>query len=92
VLQGFMQGNKKLTLGNFAFIFTSKEKALQAFAEKQYPGRGYDLFFAKTNSVRALLNDQTSITLRNKAAHDEVLSKEDARNGREWALNILRHL
>jgi hypothetical protein len=92
VLQGFMEGTKKLTLGNFSFFFTSKEKALQRFTEQQYPGRGQALFFDKTAGVRALLNDQTSIALRNKAAHDEVLSKEEARNGREWALSVLRYL
>jgi len=92
VLQGYMAGKKKLTLGNFAFIFTSQEKALRAFADKQYPGQGQALFFDKSNGVRALLNDQASLDLRNKAAHAELLSKEDARNGRDWALAILKFL
>ena len=38
--KAYMKGKKKLTLGNFSYIFTSKEKALQAFAEHQYPGKG----------------------------------------------------
>lgn len=92
VLQKFMDGDGKLTLGNFAYFFTSSEKALLRFVEQQYPGRGQSLFFDKMAGVRALLNNQENIDLRNKAAHSEVLSKEDARNGRQWALAILRHL
>jgi hypothetical protein len=91
-LQKFVQGKKHLTLGSFPIILTSKEKALAAFAERQYPGRGRDIFFDKSNGVRALLMDQTNIALRNAAAHSEALGKEEAHKARDWAIAILRYL
>jgi hypothetical protein len=88
-LRGFMAGERHLTLGSFAYILTSKEKALAAFAEQQYPGRGEAVFFDKTGGVRALLMDETAVGLRNAAAHSEALSKAEARQARAWALEIL---
>ena len=82
----FLAGERKLTLGSFPYILTGKETALAEFA------RARQIFFSKTNGVRALLDDQANIDLRNAAAHSEALSKEDARQAREWALAILRYL
>lgn len=90
-LQEFMRGERHLTLGSFPIIMaSSRETALRQFAATQFASAETALF--SQSGVLGLLQDDANITLRNKAAHDEVLSKEDARNGRAWALNILRHL
>jgi hypothetical protein len=36
--------------------------------------------------------DDASIQLRNNAAHSEAITKEDAKQARQWAFNILRYL
>ncbi len=41
--------------------------------------------------VHALI-DETSIKLRNAAAHDESLSRADAQAARAWALGVLQWL
>ena len=38
------------------------------------------------------LNDQAAVDLRNSAAHDQALTREDARAARAWALGILQYL
>lgn len=91
-LKQFLQQKRHLTLGSFPIILNSKEQALAAFAERQYPRRSQALFFDKTAGVRALLLDEASLALRNAAAHSEALTKADARQARAWAFNILRYL
>jgi hypothetical protein len=90
-LKKFMRNQGKLTLGNFSPILgSSSEVALRAFTLKLYP-RAAETFFGP-NGVVTGLNDPNSGALRNRAAHDEALSKEDARTMRIWALGILRYL
>lgn len=90
-LQAFMRGEKHLTLGSFPIILgSSKEVALRQFAATQFANAGQTLF--STVGVLGLLQDAANIELRNKAAHDEVLTREDAQNGRKWALAILQYL
>jgi hypothetical protein len=90
-LQQFMRGERHLTLGSFPIILaSSREPALHQFATTQFPDADTTLF--SESGVLGLLQDDTSIQLRNKAAHDEVLSKDDAKNGRTWALSILKYL
>jgi hypothetical protein len=36
-----------------------------------------------------VLNDKVMREVRNKAAHDEVLTKDEARQARTWAIGIL---
>lgn len=89
-LQQFMRGEKHLTLGSFPIIMaSSKESALRQFAAGQF-GDAAALF--SPSGLLGLLQDEAAVRLRNKAAHDELLTKDDARNGREWALAILRFL
>jgi hypothetical protein len=84
-----MRGKAKLTLGNCSIILGSTSKiALRAFTKRIYP-RAEETFF-DPNGVVAGLNDPKSTELRNRAAHDETVSKEEAGYMRIWALRA-RH-
>jgi len=37
-----------------------------------------------------ILNNEAMRNIRNKAAHDEVLSRDEAQEARSWAMQILR--
>ncbi len=90
-LQQFMRGERHLTLGSMAIILkSSKEAALRAFVQRLYP-RAAETFFGP-GGLAASLQDERIISLRNRAAHDESLSREDARSARAWALGILSYL
>ena len=83
-----MRGKKKLTLGNFMIILrSSRETALQTFISRTYPDAAQRVFGAK--GLVATLNDEGMLDIRNKAAHDEVLSRDEARQTRSWAMQIL---
>jgi hypothetical protein len=69
---------------------SSRETALRDYIRKLYPDS--DQRFFGPDGVVALLNDPVSLELRNAAAHDQTLSKEDARKVRAWAFDILRKL
>jgi hypothetical protein len=83
-LAEFMRGQRKLTLGNFPIILSSsKETALRAFLG------GY---LSDLDGLAASLNDTTKVQIRNKAAHEEVLSRAEAQEIRAWALEVLGRL
>jgi hypothetical protein len=87
-LKDFMRGKKKLTLGNFMIILrSSRETALQMFIRRIYPDAAQRVFGAK--GLVAILNDEGMLDIRNKAAHDEVLSRDEAQQTRAWAMQIL---
>jgi hypothetical protein len=80
-LQEFVRGERALTLGSYMIILaSSKERALRKFIS------------AALDDVEGLvtvLNDDIMRETRNKAAHDEVLSRDEAHQTRAWALQIL---
>ena len=87
-LKDFMRGKKKLTLGNFMIILrSSRETALQTFISRTYPDAAQRIF--GTKGLVATLNDAGMLDIRNKAAHDEVLSRDEAQQTRSWAMQIL---
>lgn len=80
-LQAFMRGEKDLTLGSYMIILSrSKETALRSFM-----GRS----LSDVEGLVTILNDETIRDIRNKAAHDEVLTRDEAGQARTWALGIL---
>jgi hypothetical protein len=90
-LKDFMRGKKKLTLGNFMIILrSSRETALQTFISRIYPDAAQRVFGAK--GLVATLNDAGMLDIRNKAAHDEVLSRDEAQQTRAWAMQILEQV
>ncbi len=89
-LQAFMRGEKHLTLGSYPIIMgSSKEAALRQFAASQFGNHA--ALFSEAGAL-GLLQDEGNIQLRNKAAHDELLTRENALTARQWALGILRFL
>jgi hypothetical protein len=90
-LKDFMRGEKKLTLGNFMIILSSsKETALKTFVNHTIPDATNRVF--GTNGVVTILNDEAMRNIRNKAAHDEVLSRNEAQEARAWAMQILQQV
>lgn len=80
-LQAFMRGEKDLTLGSYMIILSSsRETALRNFM-----GRS----LSDVEGLVTILNDESMREVRNKAAHDEVLTRDEARQARVWALGIL---
>jgi hypothetical protein len=86
-LKDFMVGKKHLTLGSFGIILKSTEPALRAFIG-QHIHDAANRVFGATGAV-ALLNDEQMVHIRNKAAHDEVLTRTEAQAIRAWAFGIL---
>ena len=81
---------KKVTIGSFTILFSSKERALHAFVRRIY-GRADEVIYGKAG-VLELLSDQANIDLRNAAAHDKVLDRDAAKTVRAWAFAVLRNL
>lgn len=80
-LQKFMRGEKELTLGNYMIILSSTgEKALRGFASG---------VIRDVDGLATTLNDEAMRDVRNKAAHDEVISRDEAGQARVWAFEIL---
>jgi hypothetical protein len=80
-LQAFMRGEKSLTLGAYMIILSSsKETALRSTMQYTIPD---------VDGFVAVLTDAAMRDVRNKAAHDEVLSRDEARQARAWAVGIL---
>jgi hypothetical protein len=80
-LQKFMRGEKDLTLGSYMIILSSsKEGALRAFVGASMPD---------VAALAARLNDEAVRAIRNKAAHDEIVTRDEAQQARAWALGIL---
>jgi hypothetical protein len=87
-LRAFVAGEKELTLGSYMIILSSsREAALRAFIERHIANAATRVFGA--DGLVALLNDEAMRTIRNKAAHDEVLTRNEAQQARAWALGIL---
>ena len=82
VFKRFMSGKQKnLTLGNYVFIVpSSNEAALHKFMRT---------VFGDESAIITAFKDNEQIEVRNKAAHDEVLSRDEARQARAWAVGIL---
>lgn len=90
-MQQFLRGEKKLTLGSMSIILqSSKETALRTYIQTLYPLAATTFF--GSDGVVARLDDPDNLALRNAAAHDQTLSKEDAQAARAWALGILSYL
>ena len=90
-LKRFMRGEKDLTLGSFMIILSSsQETALRNFISRTIPDATTRVF--GTNGLVTVLNDEDMLDIRNKAAHDEVLSRDEAQQTRSWAMQILRQV
>lgn len=90
-LQKYMNGAKPPTLAVIRDILRSrKEVALRQFGERVYLHAAETIFGER--GVAGLLDDKSAVELRNRAAHDTVLTRDDALKMREWALAILRLL
>lgn len=80
-LREFVEGSRQLTLGSYMIILSSsKETALRRFLGRSLPD---------VEGLVTILNDEAMRDVRNKAAHDEVLSRDEASQARTWALGIL---
>jgi len=80
-LQKFMRGEKELTLGSAMIILSSSsEKALRGFVGS---------IVSDVEGLATTLNDVSMRDVRNKAAHDEVVSRDEAGQARAWAFGIL---
>ena len=87
-LKKFMRGEKELTLGSFMIILnSSKEAALRAFVSRVIT-EAAERVFGEHGAIM-LLNDAAMLHIRNKAAHDEVLTRAEAEQTRAWAISIL---
>ncbi|MGH8068048.1 MAG: Eco57I restriction-modification methylase domain-containing protein [Candidatus Entotheonellia bacterium] len=87
-LKKFMRREKDLTLGSFMIILSSsRETVLRNFISRMYPDAATRVFGAQ--GLVNILNDEEIRDIRNKAAHDEVLSRDEAQQTRSWAMQIL---
>jgi hypothetical protein len=90
-LKKFMRGEKDLTLGSFMIILSSsRETALRGFISRLYADAATRMFGAQ--GLVSILNDEEMRDIRNKAAHDEVLSRDEAQQTRSWTMKILGHI
>jgi Eco57I restriction-modification methylase/restriction endonuclease TaqI-like protein len=90
-LKKFMRGEKDLTLGSFMIILSSsRETALRNFISRTYADAVTRMFGAQ--GLVSTVNDEEMRDIRNKAAHDEVLSRDEAQQTRSWAMKILGYI
>jgi Eco57I restriction-modification methylase len=90
-LRDFMKGKKHLTLGSFMIILSSsKETALRAFIGRQIAEAARRVF--GSDGAVSILNDDAMRDIRNKAAHADVLTRDDAQRTRDWALRVLAQM
>jgi hypothetical protein len=90
-LKKFMRGEKDLTLGSFMIILSSsRETALRNFISRMYADAATRMFGSQ--GLVNTLNDEEMRDVRNKAAHDEVLSRDEAQQTRTWAMKLLGQL
>lgn len=91
ILQKFMTSTKTLSLGSMPIVLASNaEKALRGFVLKCYPNAAQTIL-----SPKALLGQLTQDKIdkyRNSAAHDAVLTGDDAKEARQWAIEILGYV
>jgi hypothetical protein len=87
-LKKFMRGEKDLTLGSFMIILSSsRESTLRNFISRMYVDAATRVFGAQ--GLVNILNDEEMRDVRNKAAHDEVLSRDEAQQARTWVMKLL---
>jgi hypothetical protein len=87
-LKKFMRGEKDLTLGSFMIILSSsRETALRNFINRMYSDAATRVF--GTEGLVTILNDEDMRDICNKAAHDEVLSRDEAQQTRTWVMKLL---
>jgi len=87
-LKKFMRGEKDLTLGSFMIILSSsRETALRNFINRIYSDAATRVFGA--HGLVTILNDEQMRDTRNKAARDEVLSRDEAQQTRTWVMKLL---
>jgi hypothetical protein len=80
-LQKYMRGEKELTLGSLMIILSSsQETALRGFISR---------LVGDVQLLAQTLNDEAMRLIRNKAAHNEVINREEADATRTWALAVL---
>ncbi len=80
-LQKFMRGEKDLTLGSYMIILSSsKETALRTFISSTISDVG---------GLVELIGSSAMNDTRNDAAHDKVLTRDEAQQTRTWAFGIL---
>ncbi len=83
-LKKFMRGERELTLGSYMIILSSRrETALRAFVQP---------IIGDLDGLAAMLNDDAMREVRNKAAHEDVISRDEAAQARAWAIGILGKL
>jgi hypothetical protein len=91
VLQKFMTSTKTLSLGSMPIVLASNaERALRGFVLKCYPNAAQTIL-----NPKALLGQLTQDKIdkyRNSAAHDAVLTADDAKEARQWAIEILGYV
>ena len=86
----FMRRERKLTLGNYPFLFSSKEATFRAYVQSNlYPDADTRIFGA--GGIAGLLT-MDQINSRNGSAHEDVVPRDRAAAAREWALKILDFL
>lgn len=79
--QRFMRGEAHLTLGNYGYILpSSRERVLQGFMGK---------IFGDVQSLTDAFKDSTQVEIRNKAAHEDVLTRAEAEQVRAWVIKVL---
>ncbi len=87
-LQQYMRGERELTLGSYMIILSStKETALRGFVNRQIADAVHRVWGA--TGLVTILDDTAMRDIRNKAAHDDVLTRADAQQIRGWAISIL---
>lgn len=64
--------------------------ALRTSADRVYAKA--DVLIFGRDGVAGLLTDEANIERRNRAAHDTVLTRDNALQARTWALEILERL
>lgn len=85
----FMKNEGVLTLGNFPFLFSSKEQKFREFIAEKYADADIRIF-SKEGILGFLSEEQ--IQSRNKSAHEDIVDRGRAGKAREWAFSILRNL
>jgi hypothetical protein len=68
-------------------LSSTRETALRNFIGRIYSDAATRAFGAQ--GLVTILNDEEIRDIRNKAAHDEVLSRVEAQQMRSWAMHIL---
>jgi hypothetical protein len=68
-------------------LSSSRESTLRNFISRMYVDAATRVFGAQ--GLVNILNDEEMRDVRNKAAHDEVLSRDEAQQARTWVMKLL---